>query len=309
MPGSPIPSWVPHWIPQPYVGTLIFPVIFFHVPPLLLRSPSVSPHSSLGFLHLSLVQPQPSLISPRGPQVPLSPSYGPIPFLGSPHLLSRCQVPEPTIFPWGAFPSPLPSLHPLSLSKIPLPLPPPPPPKSPSLSPGVPPSHRGPTFRGVIVGAASQGTGGTEAPPGAELRSGHGDRSPVLLLALGGLEGTAGHQPLPGAAVCGDSDSGQYQWQDRVAERFPLNVTVLVPVANATITPGPLSHQVRAVGPVTLRCSVQVGSAPVTFTWLHNGQEVARGPLLELRDIDVGHSGTYQCVATNQLGQDGHCVF
>ncbi|NWR25995.1 CXAR protein, partial [Emberiza fucata] len=81
------------------------------------------------------------------------------------------------------------------------------------------------------------------------------------------------------------------------------------PVANATITPGPLSHQVRAGDNVTLRCSVQVGSAPVTFTWLHNWQEVARGPLLELRDIHVGHSGTYQCVATNQLGQDGHRVF
>ncbi|NXM53560.1 HMCN2 protein, partial [Illadopsis cleaveri] len=81
------------------------------------------------------------------------------------------------------------------------------------------------------------------------------------------------------------------------------------PVANATITPGPLSHLVHTGDPVTLRCSVQVGSAPVTFTWLHNGQEVARGPVLELGDVDVGHSGTYQCVATNQLGQDGHRVF
>ncbi|NXI27897.1 CXAR protein, partial [Sterrhoptilus dennistouni] len=81
------------------------------------------------------------------------------------------------------------------------------------------------------------------------------------------------------------------------------------PMANATITPGPLSHQVHTGDPLTLRCSVQVGSAPVTFTWLLDGQEVARGPLLELGDIDVGHSGTYQCVATNQLGQDGHCVF
>ncbi|NXV00352.1 CXAR protein, partial [Cettia cetti] len=81
------------------------------------------------------------------------------------------------------------------------------------------------------------------------------------------------------------------------------------PVANATITPSPPAHQVRAGDPVTLRCSVQVGSAPVTFTWLHNGQEVARGPVLELGDVSVGHSGTYQCVATNQLGQDGHRVF
>ncbi|XP_064594090.1 Fc receptor-like protein 2 [Zonotrichia leucophrys gambelii] len=111
----------------------------------------------------------------------------------------------------------------------------------------------------------------------------------------------------------GDNDSGQYRCRvsdgDNMAESDPLNITVLVPVANATITLSPLSHQVRAGDNMTLRCSVQVGSAPVTFTWLHNGQEVAQGPLLELRDIDVGHSGIYQCVATNQLGQDGHRVF
>ncbi|CAN8175506.1 unnamed protein product [Coccothraustes coccothraustes] len=86
-----------------------------------------------------------------------------------------------------------------------------------------------------------------------------------------------------------------------------VTVTVHVPVANATITPGPLSHQVHAGDPVALRCSVQVGSAPVTFTWLHNGQEVARGPLLEFGATNVGHSGTYQCMATNQA--DEHRVF
>ncbi|NWS01281.1 CD22 protein, partial [Motacilla alba] len=81
------------------------------------------------------------------------------------------------------------------------------------------------------------------------------------------------------------------------------------PVANATITPSPPAHQVRAGDNVTLRCSVQVGSAPVTFTWLHNGHEVAWGPLLKIGAVDVEHSGTYQCVASNQLGQDGHRVF
>ncbi|XP_063276349.1 low affinity immunoglobulin gamma Fc region receptor II-like [Prinia subflava] len=110
-----------------------------------------------------------------------------------------------------------------------------------------------------------------------------------------------------------ENDSGQYHCRvsdgNSVAESVPLNVTVLVPVANATITPGPPAHQVHTGDPVTLRCSVQVGSAPVTFTWLHNRQEVARGPILELGNVDVGHSGTYQCVATNQLGQDGHRVF
>ncbi|XP_063032229.1 LOW QUALITY PROTEIN: low affinity immunoglobulin gamma Fc region receptor II-like [Melospiza melodia melodia] len=126
----------------------------------------------------------------------------------------------------------------------------------------------------------------------------------------GALLGTGPHQEL---CHVGDNDSGQYRCRvsdgNSVAESDPLNVTVLVPVAIATITPSPLAHQVHAGDAVTLRCSVQVGSAPVTFTWLHNGQEVARGPLLDLGDIDVGHSGTYQCVATNQLGQDGHRVF
>ncbi|XP_066062588.1 Fc receptor-like protein 2 [Chamaea fasciata] len=111
----------------------------------------------------------------------------------------------------------------------------------------------------------------------------------------------------------GDNDSGQYQCRvsdgDSTAESVPLNVTVLVPVANATITLGPLSHQVQAGDSVTLRCAVQVGSAPVNFTWLHNGQEVAQGPVLVIEEVNVGHSGTYQCEATNQLGQDGHRVF
>ncbi|XP_077048037.1 Fc receptor-like protein 2 [Agelaius phoeniceus] len=127
---------------------------------------------------------------------------------------------------------------------------------------------------------------------------------------LGALPGTGPRLELRRVV---DNDSGQYRCRvsngDSVAESDPLNVTVLVPVANATIIPGPLAHQVRAGDNVTLSCSVQVGSAPVTFTWLHNGQEVARGPHLELSDIEVGHSGTYQCVATNQLGQDGHRVF
>ncbi|XP_054148680.1 Fc receptor-like protein 3 [Melozone crissalis] len=126
----------------------------------------------------------------------------------------------------------------------------------------------------------------------------------------GTLPGTGPHLEL---RHIGDNDSGQYRCRVSdgagVAESDPLNVTVLVTVANATITPGPLSHQVCAGINVSLHCSVQMGSAPVTFTWLHNGQEVARGPLLDLRGIDVGHSGTYQCMATNQLGQDGHCVF
>ncbi|XP_066196493.1 Fc receptor-like protein 4 [Sylvia atricapilla] len=113
----------------------------------------------------------------------------------------------------------------------------------------------------------------------------------------------------------GVSHSGKYSCQVRsngVAVQKSsgqLHVTVHTPVASVTITPSPPAHQVCAGDPVTLRCSVKVGSAPVNFTWLHNGREVAQGPVLELGDVDVGHSGTYQCVATIQLGQDGHHVF
>ncbi|XP_059727244.1 Fc receptor-like protein 3 isoform X3 [Haemorhous mexicanus] len=142
-------------------------------------------------------------------------------------------------------------------------------------------------------------------------------RTPLLYVfyrdgqVLGGPQGSP-QLLVPGLGV---SHSGNYSCQVRFKggavwkSSAQLRITVHMPVANATITPSPLSHQVRAGDNVTLRCSVQVGSAPVTFTWLHNGKEVARGSLLELRDIDVGHSGTYQCVATNQLGQDGHRVF
>ncbi|XP_077645437.1 Fc receptor-like protein 2 [Lonchura striata] len=160
-------------------------------------------------------------------------------------------------------------------------------------------------------------------PPGAQVAL--GDR---LVLSCVVAKGTgplsfSWHREGSGAPLgtgprlelrhVGDNDSGQYRCRvsngDSVAESDPLNVTVLVPVANATITPGPLAHQVRAGDTVTLHCSVQVGSAPVTFTWLHNGTKVAQGPLLELGDVKVAHSGTYQCMATNRLGQDGHRVF
>ncbi|XP_064594028.1 LOW QUALITY PROTEIN: Fc receptor-like protein 2 [Zonotrichia leucophrys gambelii] len=143
-----------------------------------------------------------------------------------------------------------------------------------------------------------------------EVATGTGPLSSWHREGSGALQGTS---PCLELRHAGDNDSGQYCCQvsdgDSVAESDPLNVTVLVPVSNATITHGPLSHQLRAGDNVTLCCSVQVGSAPVTFTWLHNGQEMAWGPLLELGSVDAGHSGTYQCMATNQLGQDGHRVF
>ncbi|XP_059346063.1 Fc receptor-like protein 6 [Ammospiza nelsoni] len=138
-----------------------------------------------------------------------------------------------------------------------------------------------------------------------------GPLEPIDGQVVGGPQGS----PQLLVPAMGGSHSGNYSCQVRseggAVQKSSawIHITVHMPVANATITPGHLSHQIHAGDNVTLQCLVQVGSAPVTFTWLHNGQQVAWGPLLELRDIDVGHSGTYQCVATNQLGQDGHRVF
>uniref|UniRef100_A0A8D2PZ48 Ig-like domain-containing protein n=1 Tax=Zosterops lateralis melanops TaxID=1220523 RepID=A0A8D2PZ48_ZOSLA len=57
--GSLIHFWVYHQIPQPYVGTPIFPVNFFYVPPSLLESPSLSPHPSMGHFARAWVNPTP----------------------------------------------------------------------------------------------------------------------------------------------------------------------------------------------------------------------------------------------------------
>ncbi|XP_010565173.1 PREDICTED: V-set and immunoglobulin domain-containing protein 10-like [Haliaeetus leucocephalus] len=58
---------------------------------------------------------------------------------------------------------------------------------------------------------------------------------------------------------------------------------------------------------VNLSCSVRVGTAPVTFTWLRDGQELDSGPVLSLGTVGPAHAGTYQCLATNRLGT--HRIF
>ncbi|TRZ04933.1 hypothetical protein HGM15179_021569, partial [Zosterops borbonicus] len=160
-------------------------------------------------------------------------------------------------------------------------------------------------------------------PPGGQVEPGHhlvlscevavGTGPLSFTWHRGGSGAPLGTGPRLELRHTGDNDSGHYHCQvsngDSMEESVPLNVTVLVPVANATITPGPLSHQVHTGDNVSLCCLVQLGSAPVTFTWLCDGKELDQGPILELGDVDVGHSSPYQCVATNQLGQDGHRVF
>ncbi|XP_056366480.1 LOW QUALITY PROTEIN: Fc receptor-like A [Oenanthe melanoleuca] len=97
--------------------------------------------------------------------------------------------------------------------------------------------------------------------------------------SVGGPQGS----PQLLVPAVGVSHSGNYSCEVRSEggavrkSSARLGVTVRMPVANATITPGPPALQVHPGDPVTLRCSVQVGSAPVTFTWLHDGHEVGPG--------------------------------
>ncbi|XP_040394734.1 Fc receptor-like protein 2 isoform X2 [Cygnus olor] len=86
-----------------------------------------------------------------------------------------------------------------------------------------------------------------------------------------------------------------------------LHVTVVVPVAGATVRVAGTEVAVTEVAGtegerLNLSCAVQAGTAPVAFTWLRDGEEMGEGPILPLGTLGLGHAGTYQCVATNQLG-------
>ncbi|XP_009463253.1 PREDICTED: low affinity immunoglobulin gamma Fc region receptor II-a [Nipponia nippon] len=87
----------------------------------------------------------------------------------------------------------------------------------------------------------------------------------------------------------------------------PLWVTVLVPVVGATITMARMEPSVLVGESLNLSCSVRAGTAPVTFTWLRDGQELGSGPVLSLEAVEPAHTGTYQCLATNRLGT--HRIF
>ncbi|KAM6365295.1 LOW QUALITY PROTEIN: Fc receptor-like protein 3 [Pluvialis apricaria] len=101
-------------------------------------------------------------------------------------------------------------------------------------------------------------------------------------------------------------DSGQYHCTatngDTAATSPSLGVTILVPVAGATITMARTEPSVPVGESLNLSCSVQAGTAPVTFTWLRDGQELGSGPVLSLGTVGPAHAGTYQCQATNRLG-------
>ncbi|KAM7080416.1 Fc receptor-like protein 2 [Ciconia maguari] len=92
-----------------------------------------------------------------------------------------------------------------------------------------------------------------------------------------------------------------------MANSPPLWVTVLVPVAGATIAMARTEPSVPAGESLNLSCSVQAGTAPVTFTWLRDGQELGSGPVLSLGTVGPAHAGTYQCLATNRLST--HRIF
>ncbi|XP_061872039.1 Fc receptor-like protein 3 [Colius striatus] len=101
-------------------------------------------------------------------------------------------------------------------------------------------------------------------------------------------------------------DSGHYQCAATnggpAATSPALRVTVLVPVTGATITMARTEPSVPAGESLNLSCSVRDGTAPVTFTWLRDGQELGSGPVLALGTVGSAHAGSYQCLATNRLG-------
>ncbi|KAM6190431.1 uncharacterized protein WM294_013929 [Sarcoramphus papa] len=106
-------------------------------------------------------------------------------------------------------------------------------------------------------------------------------------------------------------DSGRYHCTatngGTAVDSPPLWVTVLVPVADATITMARTEPLVLAGESLNLSCSVRTGTAPVTFTWLRDGQELGSGPVLSLETVGPAHAGSYQCLATNRLG--AHRIF
>uniref|UniRef100_A0A8U8AXE8 Uncharacterized protein n=1 Tax=Geospiza parvula TaxID=87175 RepID=A0A8U8AXE8_GEOPR len=170
------------------------------IPPFVLPIPPWIPHPFQGpcstFCSPFPGSSHPSLIPKSFPEAPQSLVWFPIPARVSPlfHGVSPLS-PGPNMPPRVPFCS-------LGFSQLPL--------QSPSFPSHVPhPSwapvppvspHRDPTLGGVPVSTAPWGTGGTRGQPGAELHGGHRDRSPVLLLAPGGLRGTTGqHRPPPGA--------------------------------------------------------------------------------------------------------------
>ncbi|GAB0201133.1 Fc receptor-like protein 2 [Grus japonensis] len=85
------------------------------------------------------------------------------------------------------------------------------------------------------------------------------------------------------------------------------SLRVAVPVANATITMARTEPSVPSGESLNLTCSVEAGTAPVTFTWLRDGQQLGSGPVLSLGAVGPTHAGTYQCLATNHLGT--HRIF
>ncbi|XP_052651802.1 arginine-glutamic acid dipeptide repeats protein-like isoform X3 [Harpia harpyja] len=279
-----IPSCLPrspHSFPGPFPGP--------HMPPRVLPFISKSPHPclgpphfSLGSLHPSLGLPDPSLLSLHVAQVPPSLLWSPFPAWVPPSLPGVPSIPLQVVPPF---------------------------PRSPI------PAHLLPA--GVPVSGVSL----VAQPPGGQVAE--GDR---LVLSCSVAEGTG---PLSfswhrqGSAVplatgpyyklrtVQHQDSGRYHCTatngGTVADSPPLWVTVLVPVAGATITMARMEPVVPVGENLNLSCSVREGTAPVTFTWLRDGQELDSGPVLSLGTVGPAHAGTYQCLATNRLGT--HRIF
>nr|XP_038028592.1 Fc receptor-like protein 3 [Anas platyrhynchos] len=205
--------------------------------------------------------------------------------------------------PFTGGPPPLLVPLPLPVSPVPpCPIPPPPPP----LSAGVP-------VAGVTL---------TAQPPGGQVAEGEGL---VLSCTAGGAtrplvfswyrEGQ-GPAPGPGIPLRAAGGAGRRTAATTCAGpptasprptapscRSPSWCPWPVPPCGWRGTEAAVTEALGTEGErLNLSCAVRVGTAPVAFRWLRDGEEVGEGPLLALGPLGQGHVGSYQCVATNRLG-------
>ncbi|KAG8560202.1 hypothetical protein GDO81_014841 [Engystomops pustulosus] len=90
-----------------------------------------------------------------------------------------------------------------------------------------------------------------------------------------------------------------------------VNLFILDPVANITITMSRDGEDFVVGESVTLTCSIQRGTSP-TYLWFHDDEVVEHGSMfyhlednqkhLHIDSLQTDHKGAYHCKATNNLG-------
>ncbi|NXE71721.1 FCRL2 protein, partial [Calcarius ornatus] len=100
--------------------------------------------------------------------------------------------------------------------------------------------------------------------------------------------------------------SGHYCCGGRVSTevsqwRVSKTVTVTVPPSGVSLSVQPPGAQVALRDSLVLRCTVAVGTGPLSFSWHRKGSGalLGTGPHLELRHAGDNDSGQYRCRVSN----------